>query len=49
MSQSIGYSSQLGEEEEYIYLQTKTENTIHVNVAWTLAPDKHVLVPLHLS
>ena len=47
MSQSIGFSSQLADEEGYIYLQGRAESLIHVSVAWAMAPDKPIEVPLN--
>lgn len=47
MAQSIGFSSQLADEEGYIYLEGRAESLIHVSVAWALAPDKPIEVPLN--
>ena len=47
MNQSIGFSSQLADEEGYIYLQGRTESLIQVLVAWAMKPDKPIPVPLN--
>lgn len=47
MSQSIGFSSQLADEEGYIYLQGRAESLIQVSVAWAMMPDKPISVPLN--